>query len=206
MLEEVKDVFDITKRNLVINEVKKRICGSLSARTICCPAGNEFKGKKGKLSKLFWDLLHSLSFIILVKLGNFSTLAYGVSGEAFALGFNRILIKTFIYKGGAPAAYFVGGASGKPDKENVDVVLPYPYKGRHYSHEDDNIPALTQEFTGQEDIILFLPPGTSVAQLGWIAVHCREYNVDFGHVIFPSSFSHKNLWECRKANILTDPS
>ena len=126
-------------------------------------------------------------------MGNFSTQAYDVSGEAFALGLNRILIKNFIYKGGAPAAYFVGGALGKPDNENVDVVLPYPYKGRHYSYQDDDIPSLTQEFTGQEDIILSLPPGTSVAQLGWIAVHCREYNVDFGHVVFPSGFSHKNL-------------
>ena len=52
MLEKVKDVsVDSVKRNLVINEVKKRICGSLSARTICCLAGNDVKGKAGKLSK-----------------------------------------------------------------------------------------------------------------------------------------------------------
>ena len=52
MLEKVKDVsVDSVKRNLVINEVKKRICGSLSARTICCPASNDVEGKAGKLSK-----------------------------------------------------------------------------------------------------------------------------------------------------------
>ena len=87
----------------------------------------------------------------------------------------------------------MGGASGKPDNENVDVVLPYPYKGRHYSYEDDDIPPLTQEYNGHEDIVLSLPPGTSVGQLGWVAVHCREYNVDFGHFIFPSGFSQENL-------------
>jgi len=174
MLEGVKELSTNSgPRIRMIKEARHSICGSLADRTVCCDADHQGQEEQQK---------------ILAKIGSFSTLEYGVSGDVFALGPDRILIKNFKYNGGAPAAFFVGGRSGKPDNKNVDIVLPHPYKGRHYSYEEDGIPSLTEKTTGEEDIVLTLPPGTEVGQLAWLAVHCRQYNLDFGNVFFPPGF------------------
>ncbi len=35
-----------------------------------------------------------------------------------------------------------------------------------------------------QDVVLHLPVGVTVDQLRWISVFCRQYDIDFGHVIF----------------------
>jgi len=38
-------------------------------------------------------------------------------------------------------------------------------------------------FDGKKDVVLHLPPGTTVDQLKWISVWCRQFNINFGHVM-----------------------
>ena len=78
----------------------------------------------------------------------------------------------------------MAGIKGLPDNKNVEMVLPYPYKGRHYSYEDPDTPRLPDTDMQEENIMLVLPPGRQVGQLAWISVFCKDYNVDFGHVMF----------------------
>ena len=118
---------------------------------------------------------------ILAKLGSLSTIHYGVSGEVYALDSKTLLVKNFQYEGGAPAAYFVVGTSGQPDNQHVAAVLPYPFKGQHYSYEDPDIPDIPASATEDENILLTLPPWVEVEDLTWMSVFCREFNVDFGH-------------------------
>ena len=118
---------------------------------------------------------------ILAKLGSLSTIHYGVSGEVYVLDSKTLLVKNFQYEGGAPAAYFVVGTSGQPDNQYVAAVLPYPFKGQHYSYEDPDIPDIPASATEDENILLTLPPWVEVEDLTWMSVFCREFNVDFGH-------------------------
>ena len=69
-------------------------------------------------------------------------------------------------------------------KASGNVVLPFPYTGKHFSYSDRDIPLLLRPFSG-EDVVLTLPPGRTVDELRWISVWCRKYQIDFGHVIFP---------------------
>ena len=96
-------------------------------------------------------------------IGSFKNIFHDISGEAYALDSKTILIKGFTYDGEGPDAFFLAGTSGRPSK-NGDVVLGYPFEGKHYSYDDKTIPILG-EFAGDKNIILSLPPGKTVDQL-----------------------------------------
>ena len=128
----------------------------------------------------------SCFLLVSVKIGSFKNIFHDIGGEAYALDSQTILIKGFTYDGEGPDAFFLAGTSGKPSRANGDVVLPYPYEGKHFSYSDRNIPLLLRPFGG-EDVVLTLPQGKTVDQLRWIAVWCRDYQINFGHVTFPSN-------------------
>ena len=100
-----------------------------------------------------------------VKIGTFKNIFHGIGGEAIALDSKTILIKGFTYDGEGPDAFFLAGTSGKPSRANGDVVLPFPFEGKHFSYSDRNIPLLLRSFDGGEDVVLTLPPSKTVDQL-----------------------------------------
>ena len=83
----------------------------------------------------------------LVKVGDFSTLDHGLSGEVFVINENTLLVKNFSYDGLAPAATFLAGKSGEPGRDN-SIIIPYPFDGKSYNYEDD-APILA-EFNNEE--------------------------------------------------------
>merc|ERR1712038_2019688 len=114
------------------------------------------------------------------QIGSFVELHHGVGGDVFALDEETIVIKNFVYDGQGPDAFLLAGTSGQPSKGG-EVVLPIPNDdGRTYAYTDKDIPILGR-FTGDEDVVLRLPPGRRVSDLKWLSVWCREYAVDFGH-------------------------
>merc|ERR1712038_292695 len=114
------------------------------------------------------------------QIGSFEELHHGVAGDVFALDEETIMIKNFVYDGQGPDAFILAGTSGQPSKGG-EVVLPVPNDdGRTYAYTDKDIPILGR-FTGDEDVVLRMPPGRRVSDLKWLSVWCREYAVDFGH-------------------------
>merc|ERR1712223_741183 len=108
------------------------------------------------------------------QIGSFVELHHGVEGDVFALDEETIVIKNFVYDGQGPDAFLLAGTSGQPSKGG-EVVLPVPNDdGRTYAYTDKDIPILGR-FTGDEDVVLRLPPGRRVSDLKWLSVWCREY-------------------------------
>jgi len=166
-LTRAKETNDVNKKRSIISQVREKVCGERRERLICCPQARNQGSGEG------------------VKIGSFRNIFHDISGEAFALDTKTILIKGFTYDGEGPDAFFLAGTSGKPSRVNGNVVLPYPFEGEHFSYSDRNIPLLLRSFDG-EDVVLTLPPGKTVDQLRWISVWCRDYQINFGHVTFPS--------------------
>eukprot|EP00090_Calanus_glacialis_P036161 TRINITY_DN6168_c0_g1_i1.p1 TRINITY_DN6168_c0_g1~~TRINITY_DN6168_c0_g1_i1.p1 ORF type:complete len:216 (-),score=41.82 TRINITY_DN6168_c0_g1_i1:55-702(-) len=165
-LTRAKETSDVVKKRSIISQVREKVCGERSQRLICCPQeGNQGSGRQ-------------------VKIGSFKNIFHDIGGEAYALDSQTILIKGFTYDGEGPDAFFLAGTTGKPSRANGDVVLPYPFEGKHFTYSDRNIPLLLRSFDGEE-IVLTLPPGKTVDQLRWISVWCRDYQINFGHVTFP---------------------
>ena len=124
------------------------------------------------------------------KIGDISKNTYhDVAGELWALDENTLEFRKFIYDGQGPDAFFIlGDQTANPEPNLVDAIpLPYfnqasvPLQKRYYV-EDPEIPILS-EFRGQ-DIQLRLPPGVRVADLQWLSLYCRNFNIDFGNVRF----------------------
>jgi len=168
MLTRAKETSDVVKKRSIISQVREKVCGERSERLICCPEeGSKTAGRQ-------------------VKIGSFKNIFHDIGGEAYALDSQTILIKGFTYDGEGPDAFFLAGTSGKPSRASGNVVLPYPYEGKHFSYSDRNIPLLLRPFGG-EDVVLTLPPGRTVGELRWISVWCRDYQINFGHVTFPNN-------------------
>eukprot|EP00092_Neocalanus_flemingeri_P033853 GFUD01036814.1.p1 GENE.GFUD01036814.1~~GFUD01036814.1.p1 ORF type:complete len:243 (-),score=55.08 GFUD01036814.1:35-682(-) len=159
-----------TRTNIII-QVREKVCGAREDEMICCPQDDQGleDGDTGE-----------------VRIGTFSNHLYGVGGEVYSLDSQTIMIKGFTYTGKGPDGFFLAGTSGGKPSKTGDVVLPYPYEGKHYSYEDESLPILGK-FDGSEDIILSLPPGKTVNQLKWLSVWCRAYKINFGHVMFSDS-------------------
>jgi len=176
-LQRAKATQDATKRNEIIQAVRDKVCGKRKERRVCCASEQQeplqtFAQAAAPVPK---------------KIGTFTNIFHDIAGTAYALNSTTILIKGFNYDGEGPDAFFLGGTHGRPSKSG-EVVMPYPFEGRHFNYRDKNIPILGR-FNGNKDVVLHLPPGTSVDQLKWISVWCRDYTVNFGHVNVPSNFS-----------------
>jgi hypothetical protein len=176
-LQIAKSTFDSEKKREIIGYVRSKICGDIQEKLICCPQ-EQLQGGQ---------LLEQQQEPQLEELGEMINIYHDIRGTVYAVGDNKILIKGFNYDGEGPDAFFLAGEQGeKPNSRFTkdDLVLPYPFSGSHYSYTDSDIPIL-QQFNGDRDVLLTLPPGRSVRNLRWLAVWCRDYKVNFGYVTFP---------------------
>merc|ERR1711936_1359529 len=173
-LQRAKATQDATKRNEIIQAVRDKVCGKRKERKVCCASSEQE-------SLQTFAQQESPK-----KIGTFNNIFHDIAGTAYALNSTTVLIKGFNYDGEGPDAFFLGGTHGRPSKSG-EVVMPYPFEGRHFNYRDKNIPILGR-FNGNKDVVLHLPPGTTVDQLKWISVWCRDYTVDFGHVNVPANF------------------
>merc|ERR1712032_888676 len=159
-LQQAKAAIDATEKARIISELRTKVCGLKSDRTVCCEDGEgSTTGKR--------------------KIGSFVNIWHGIAGEVFAIDDETILIEDFTYDGQGPDAFFLAGTTGRPSK-NGQVVLPFPDKEKTFAYTDKDIPILGR-FTGDQDIVLKMPPGRKVSDLKWISVWCRDFVVDFGH-------------------------
>ena len=114
-------------------------------------------------------------------LGEFKATVHGVGGRVYLTPKqNQLLIEDFSYDGRGPDAFFWVGTEGVPGSKS-SVVLPHPFRGKFYDHRDPKVPRLAA--SDNEDIYLTLPSYVSAYNVKWISVWCRQYSVDFGHVI-----------------------
>merc|ERR1711971_158483 len=173
-LQRAKATQDATKRNEIIQAVRDKVCGKRKERKVCCASSEQ------EPLQIFAQQESPK------KIGTFNNIFHDIAGTAYALNSTTVLIKGFNYDGEGPDAFFLGGTHGPPSKSG-EVVMPYPFEGRHFNYRDKNIPILGR-FNGNKDVVLHLPPSTTVDQLKWISVWCRDYTVNFGHVNVPSNF------------------
>ena len=146
-------------RRNIIHHVRGRICGAREERRVCCPLMKQ-------------DMM----------IGSFSNLYHDVGGDVFVLDSHSLIIRNFTYDGTAPDAFFIAGRSGDPESSLPEAVLSFPFTGQHHDFSDRSIQRL-ESFDGLQDVVLSLPPHLPVTELQWISVWCRQYGIDFGHVI-----------------------
>ena len=114
-------------------------------------------------------------------LGEFRSGLHGVSGRVYLTPKqDKLLIEDFTYDGRGPDAFFWVGAEGVPGSRS-SIVLPHPFEDKFYDYRDPQVPKLAA--ADREDIVLTLPPQLSAYNIKWISVWCRQFSVDFGHVI-----------------------
>jgi len=152
-------------RKQTVAQIRKDICGAASARTICCPRQDSGPGPEDEQ----------------VFLGNLSNIIHDIAGEVYAVGRHKLLIKGFHYDGEGPDAFLLADTVSASPNRGGRVVIPYPSEERHYAYDDPTIPILPA-FNG-EDVLLSLPTGVAVNDLTWISVWCRQFDINFGHII-----------------------
>ncbi len=136
------------------------------------------------------DSLNNPSLSYPKKIGDISKLTFHpLSGELWALDENTLEFRKFVYDGEGPDAFFILGTQTARADPNLQDAIPLPYFNqgavpiqRRYSINDPSVPVLP-EFRNQ-DIKLQLPPGVKVSDLQWLSLYCRDYDIDFGHVMF----------------------
>jgi len=184
-LQQAKAAIDATEKARIISELRTKVCGLKSDRTVCCEGVislykvHTTRCEDGEGSTAGKSIAASSAATGKRKIGSFVNIWHGIAGEVFALDDETILIEDFTYDGQGPDAFFLAGTTGRPSK-NGQVVLPFPDREKTFAYTDKDIPILGR-FTGDQDIVLKMPPGRKVSDLKWISVWCRDFVVDFGH-------------------------
>merc|ERR1712010_329558 len=167
-LQQAKAAVDGAEKARIISDLRTKVCGLKSDRTVCC----EEEAAAGKS-------IESSPSTGKRKIGSFVNIWHDIGGNLFAPDDETILIEDFTYDGQGPDAFFLAGTTGRPSK-NGQVVLPFPDQEKTFAYTDKDIPILGR-FTGDQDIVLKMPPGRKVSDLKWVSVWCRDFVVDFGH-------------------------
>ena len=71
-------------------------------------------------------------------------------------------------------------SSGSPGPKGL--VLTHPFEGKYYDYRDPRVPVLAAQKSPMS-VVLTLPPGVPSDTVKWLSVWCRQFAVDFGHVI-----------------------
>ena len=154
------------------------MCGRKADRSVCCESGVQIGQTSSQNIIKFQQTVPVTESIIhldtksssqeetggLRKLGSFRNFFHDISGDAYKVDSNTILIKGFTYDGEGPDTFFLAGTSGKPSRSG-EYVLPYPDDGQKYTYNDQSLPLIKRSFDGSDDITLTLPPGESVDDL-----------------------------------------
>jgi len=114
--------------------------------------------------------------------------SHNVSGFVHRLGDKTILITRFTYDGMSPDGQFVLTAN---PLAITDPVL--------IGDERGNVGPL-RKYDGR-DVFLNLPEGKTLADFAAFAIYCAKYNLDFGHVFFPTQIRNYPLLSA-KVNML----
>lgn len=179
-LQQAKAAVDGAEKARIIGDLRTMVCGLKSDRTVCCKDGEGgTSADTFSSSELFISGTESSAATGKRKIGSFVNIFHDIAGEVFALDDETILIEDFNYDGEGPDAFFLAGTTGRPSR-NGQVVLPFPDEGKTFAYTDKDIPILGR-FTGDQDIVLKMPPGRKVSDLKWLSVWCRDFVVDFGH-------------------------
>ena len=121
------------------------------------------------------------------KLGDFSEYFHKVDGELWAIDQDTIEFRNFFYDGNGPDTFFILGNKESEDEPNLKDGIPLAYfdegkETKEFSIDDPDIPILRM-FLG-ETFLIKLPQGLRVTDLKWISVYCREFDINFGDIIF----------------------
>ncbi|XP_023337627.1 protein Skeletor, isoforms B/C [Eurytemora carolleeae] len=106
---------------------------------------------------------------------DFQTRFHGVAGEVFAVDSRTIFIRGFTYDGEGPAAYFYAGSGGRPSGNGIQIANEKGSMDKLGRYRD-------------QDIVLTLPGGETLADISWISVWCDAFSVNFGEFFIPSRF------------------
>ncbi|XP_033099248.1 protein Skeletor, isoforms B/C-like [Anneissia japonica] len=101
--------------------------------------------------------------------------SHRTEGVVYAIDQSTIRIMNFSYDGNAPDAFFYAGSTGEPD-DTGDVIPDENGRKRKLKAYDN------------QELILSLPKGMTLANYKWIAVWCRRFRENFADVYIPSDF------------------
>ena len=122
-----------------------------------------------------------------LRIGSFTSRIHTVSGILFALNETVLFIKDFNFDGQEKAVFLAGKSGSLPsDRVKSEIyILPYPFEGRFYEYDAENVPHLGRY--SNDDLVLNLPDGVEVRQLKWLSVWSKQIRVNFGEVIWPKN-------------------
>merc|ERR1712137_1310096 len=103
LLKEAETSSDTERRLHIVGLLRGRVCNKAD-RSVCCASGVSSSGSRP-----------SSSSSGLKSLGTFRNIFHDISGEAFAVDSETILIKGFTYDGEGPDTFFLA-SSGKPSR------------------------------------------------------------------------------------------
>ncbi|RWS07336.1 Protein Skeletor:-like isoforms D/E [Dinothrombium tinctorium] len=101
--------------------------------------------------------------------------AHQVRGRVYAASEDTLYIEGFSYDGSAPDAFFWAGNTPLPSANGFIIPDSLGRQVRLNAYNNQNV-------------ILKLPDGRKIKDIRWIAVWCRLYTVNFGHVMIPFNF------------------
>jgi hypothetical protein len=122
------------------------------------------------------------------------TAVHDVKGTVYAPTDDSLYIQGFHYDGAGPDAFFWAGTTQRPNQNGFiipdelgRVVKLSPYKN--------------------QNVLIKLPDGKKLRDIKWIAVWCRQFGVNFGHVDIPFNLDPpKELNLGRVPNLAHDTS
>merc|ERR1719186_850949 len=95
-LQQAKATVDATEKARIIGDLRTKVCGLKSERTVCCEeaaaAGKSIESSPSTGKR---------------KIGSFVNIWHDIGGNVFALDDETILIEDFTYDGQGPDAFFL---------------------------------------------------------------------------------------------------
>merc|ERR1712147_611559 len=113
LLKDAEASSDTERRLHIVGLLRDRVCNKAD-RSVCCNSDVSSSGSRPSSSSSSSPLSSSSSG--LESLGTFRNIFHDISGEAFAVDSETILIKGFTYDGEGPDTFFLAGSSGKPSR------------------------------------------------------------------------------------------
>jgi len=97
---------------------------------------------------------------------------HNVKGRVYAVNEDTIYIKGFHYDGAGPDAFFWAGSTPLPNAKGFIIPDELGRTIKLSPYKDQNV-------------LLKLPGGRKLKDIRWLAVWCRKFTANFGHVDIP---------------------
>ena len=120
---------------------------------------------------------------------------YGIGGDIYSIGDNRLVIEEITNNFEAPDIYFILGThKGKPNKDGI--LLPYPLQGI-----DHKTPFENETSDGEQTpILLTLPSSLKVPDLKWMSIWIKSLDKIMGQVVFTNQDKTTGEQESKSQN------